>query len=118
VSCPSTSSAGGTDVFEHESAGAAAQRLEDILVFVEGGHDEDPGSPSLVVIEDDFGGFQAVHHGHADVHQHDVGLERLRLAHRLDTGSRSRTSSATSLGLRCAHVRHPGPRPPRLSYVF
>jgi hypothetical protein len=71
-------------VLEHESAGPAAQRLEDVLVLVEGGHHEDPGQRRLDRRRDDLGGLQPVHDRHADVHQHDVGPQRPRLADRLD----------------------------------
>ena len=74
----------GRGVLEHEPAGPAAQRLEDVLVLVEGGHDQDPGQRILAAVEDDLGGFQPVHDRHPDIHQHDVGPQSAGLAHRLD----------------------------------
>src|SRR5215813_3119423 len=71
-------------VLEDEPAGPVAQGFEDVLVLVEGGHHEDPGQRVLPAVEDDLGGFQAVHDGHPDVHQHHVGPQGPGLAYRLD----------------------------------
>ena len=89
---------GGLGVLDQEAAGPGADRLVDVLVGLEGGQDDhlDPGQ--VVVGGDAPGGFQAVHPGHPDVHQHHVGalaagqVDRLRavggLAHHLEVVGR------------------------------
>jgi hypothetical protein len=71
----------------------AAQRLVDVLVRIEGGQDQHPHIP-VGLLKDPGGRFEAVHLGHADVHEDHVramtayGLDRLdagpRLGHDLD----------------------------------
>ena len=60
------------DVLEQESAGSGPQRVVDVLVQVEGGQDEDPRAARAGAGELP-GGLDAVHAGHAHVHQDDVG---------------------------------------------
>jgi hypothetical protein len=75
----------GGDILEQEAAGPGAQRVVHIAVQVEGGQDEDPrarapvrpGSGELP------GGLDAVHDGHAHVHQDDVGGQLAADLHRL-----------------------------------
>ena len=71
-------------VLHEESAGAGAERLEDVLVEREGREDHDPDGGEAGVGGDLAGGGETVELGHADVHQDDVGLllarERERLA--------------------------------------
>src|SRR5690348_3468233 len=62
----------GWRVFEQEAAGAGPQGTQDVVVGVEGREDDDLGRP--LAAAHDFGGRQAVHSWHADVHQHDAGL--------------------------------------------
>ena len=71
-------------VFQHEPAGAAAERLEDVLVLVEGGDDEDPGRRILIAVEDELGCLKSAHDRHPDVHQDHVRLEGPGLADGLD----------------------------------
>ncbi|GGT81445.1 hypothetical protein GCM10010244_02090 [Streptomyces coeruleorubidus] len=60
------------DVLEEEAAGPGGQCRVDVPVEVEGGQDDDAGGVGGAG-EDAAGGLQAVHLGHPDVHQHDVG---------------------------------------------
>ena len=64
--------AGG--VLEQEAARPGAQCLVDVVVEVEGGEHDDlrPGFPAAA--SDLPGGLEAVHFGHAHVHQDHVGL--------------------------------------------
>ena len=82
-------------VLEEESAGAGAQRFDDVLIGIEGGEDEDAGARRVAGGADQGAGRgHPVHDGHADVHHDHVGPEgggRLdgllpvrRLAHDLD----------------------------------
>ena len=74
----------GRDVLEQEAAGARAQRLVDVLVEVEGGQHDHPHRRVVVARGDDAAGrLDAVELGHADVHQHDVGLQPARHVDRL-----------------------------------
>ena len=70
----------GRDVLEQESAGARVQRVVDVLVEVERREDEDARAVARRRRADLPGGLDAVHHGHADVHQHDVGRVLARSA--------------------------------------
>jgi len=58
---------GGGRVLEQEAAGAGAQRGDDVIVEPEGGEDQNALARQL------SGRLDAVHLGHADVHEHDVG---------------------------------------------
>ena len=75
------SDVGRVGVLEQEAARARAQRLEDVLVDLEGGqdHDLDAGQlrarPTIRRVAS-----QPVDVGHADVHEHDVGPLRARRA--------------------------------------
>src|SRR5690349_20774392 len=62
----------GWRVFEQEAAGAGPQGTQDVVVGVEGREDDDLGR--ALAAAHDFGGRQAVHSRHANVHQHDAGL--------------------------------------------
>src|SRR4029453_13195440 len=62
----------GRDVLEHEAAGAGAQCLVDVLVRVEGGQDQHADVP-VGLGQDPRGRLEAVHIGHADVHEDHVG---------------------------------------------
>ncbi len=78
---------------QHEAARAGAQRVVDVLVVLERGHDQH-ARPLDGVGDDRAGRLDAVHAGHAHVHQHHVGVELAgaadglhavrRLAHDLD----------------------------------
>ena len=61
-------------VLEQEPAGAGSQRLEHVLVEVERREHQHPGARAGGVVGDASGGLDPVHVGHADVHQHDVGV--------------------------------------------
>src|SRR5207247_8764718 len=76
----------GRVVFEHEAAGAGAERLVDVCVEVEGRQDQD----ARIVIggEDSPRCLEAVEFGHADVHQHDRGLKAGGLLDRLQSVAR------------------------------
>jgi hypothetical protein len=60
-------------VLDQKAAGTPAQRLEDVLIQLERRQDDDLRLGQAGVSDDLAGGGQAVEHGHADVHQHDVG---------------------------------------------
>jgi len=74
----------GAGVFDHEPASAGAQRGEDVLIEVERGQDQHTGArrfrPKTWRVADATGGLNAVHPGHADVHddhvQSQLGAER------------------------------------------
>ena len=68
---------GRGDVLEQEPAGTGAQRLDDVLVGIERGQDEDPGVRGDAVADDAARRRDPVEHRHADVHHDDVGLEAL-----------------------------------------
>ncbi len=61
----------GERVLEQEAARPGLERAVDVLVEVEGGEDQDPGVD--LALGDRPGRLEAVHLGHADVHQDDVG---------------------------------------------
>jgi hypothetical protein len=73
----------GRHVLEQEAAGAGAQRLVDVLVEVERGEHEDAGRRVPARGDHLARGLDAVELGHADVHEHDVGLEPARGVDRL-----------------------------------
>jgi hypothetical protein len=63
---------GRLDVLQEEAAGPRAQRLEDVLVSLEGGQDDDPDLRQVVVGGDLSGRFEPVHLRHPDVHEDHV----------------------------------------------
>src|SRR5918992_643466 len=69
-------------VFDQEATGTAAQRLEYVLVQLEGAEDDDPGPGQLGVGGDLPGRGQPVQLRHTDVHEDEVGAHPLRLSHR------------------------------------
>ena len=73
----------GRDVLEQEAAGPGAQRLVDVLVEVEGGQHQHPHRALAGGGDDPARRLDAVELGHADVHEHDVGLEVVGHRHRL-----------------------------------
>jgi cytochrome P450 len=77
---------GGGGVLEQESAGACPQRLVHVFVEVEGGQHQYPRdnrAASGGAGKDLPRGGKPVHHRHAHVHQHHVGFQPTRLAHRV-----------------------------------
>jgi hypothetical protein len=64
---------GGGGVFEEVAGCAVLQGLGDVFGVVEGGEDEDFGVGKSR--DDRFGGRNAVHDGHSDVHEDDIGFE-------------------------------------------
>ena len=72
----------GGVVLEHEAAGPDAQRLVDVLVQVERREDQD--ARVGVGREDAPRRLEPVELGHADVHQHDRGMEARGLADRVE----------------------------------
>jgi len=64
--------AGRRGVLQQESAGARAQRAEDVLVEPEVGEDHDAHAVQPLVRDDLPGGLEAVEHRHRDVHERDV----------------------------------------------
>src|SRR5918994_2920179 len=71
----------GLDVLEQEAARAGVERLEHILVEVEGGQHDHAHISELAVGGDPACGLEAVNDRHADVHENDVWAVR---AHPLD----------------------------------
>jgi hypothetical protein len=59
-------------VLEQEAARAGVQRLEHVLVQVEGRQDDHAHLRQLAIRGDPARSLEAVHAGHADVHQDDV----------------------------------------------
>src|SRR4051812_14222231 len=78
----------GRDVLQQEAARARSQRVEDVLVHVEGRHHHDLRLACAAVREQAPRRLDAVELGHAHVHQHDVRLEPPRLGDRLDAVGR------------------------------
>ena len=72
----------GQRVLEQETAGACTQRAVDVLVEIERGEDQHARRDARV--RDRARGFQPVHLGHADVHEHDVGAFARHDLHCLD----------------------------------
>lgn len=66
----------GGDVFQEITDGTGGEGGEDLVVVVEGGEHE--YLRSGCGLADEAGGFDAVHAGHAQVHEDDVGTEFLR----------------------------------------
>ena len=62
-----------TGVLQQEAARAGLEGVEEVVVAVEGRHDDDVPE---VVGDEVAGGLDAVHPRHLDVHQHDVGAGR------------------------------------------
>jgi hypothetical protein len=71
----------GLDAFEHEPGGAGAQGVEDVVVVLERGQDEDPGARHGG--DDAPGRLDPVEHRHPYVHEHHVRGERGRPLNRL-----------------------------------
>src|SRR4029077_13503896 len=65
---------GGLYALQQESARPGTKRTEDVLVEVKGRQNDHAGTSQLRVGRDQMGGLDAVQPGHADVHQHDIGL--------------------------------------------
>jgi peptidoglycan/LPS O-acetylase OafA/YrhL len=63
----------GVGALAEEAAGARAQSQDDVVVVLEGGEHEDLHAGEIVVGGDAAGRLDPVHHGHPDVHEHDVG---------------------------------------------
>src|SRR5690606_13953738 len=89
----------GGRVLQQEAARTRAQRGEHVVVDVEGREHHDAGAVRRHLVAEDGGGrLDAVHDGHAHIHEHDVGPEAARLrerggavvglAHHLDVGLR------------------------------
>ena len=74
---------GRLGVLDQEPVGADPDGLEDVLVEVERGQDDDLHVGQPVVLGDAAGGGEAVDAGHADVHEHHVGPQLEGQAHRL-----------------------------------
>src|SRR5205085_6533808 len=70
-------------VLDEEAAGADAQGLEDVLVEVERGEDDDAHARQALITADDARGLEPVHARHTDVHEEDVGARPPRHAHGL-----------------------------------
>ncbi|MDH6436746.1 hypothetical protein M2158_005287 [Streptomyces sp. SAI-144] len=61
------------DTLAQEAARAGPERLDDELVLLEGGQDEDLDSGHVLVLTDQPGGLDTVDLRHPDVHHHHVG---------------------------------------------
>jgi len=72
VRIASTRSSGELFFSRKPVAPAGPQRLEDVLVVLEGGQDQHPGAGRTALGEQLPGGGEPVDAGHLDVHQHDV----------------------------------------------
>ena len=72
---------GRRHVLEQEAAGAGPEGPEGVLVEIEGGQDEHPGVPGGLRFGDGPSGRDPVEHGHAHVHEDDVGAVELGQAH-------------------------------------
>jgi hypothetical protein len=60
-------------VLEEETARAGLEGVVDVLVQIEGGQHQDPRAGAT--LDEPGGCFDAVHLGHADVHQDDVRVQ-------------------------------------------
>ena len=64
------------DIFQQIADRSCAQRLDDVFLVIEGGQHDHLAAGQLPV---DLGrGHDAIHDGHADVHQDDIGVQRQR----------------------------------------
>ena len=72
----------GWCVFQQEAAGPGSQRRVHVLIEIEGGEHED--ARRVGGCGDASGCFNAAELGHADVHQHDIGMGTGDDLHRLD----------------------------------
>ncbi|MDH6614991.1 hypothetical protein M2163_002099 [Streptomyces sp. SAI-135] len=70
-------------VLDQEAGGTGADRLEDVLVELEGGEHDHPHVLEAGVPGDAPGRGETVEQRHADVHQDDVRPQFAHLAHRL-----------------------------------
>src|SRR6185503_3460248 len=66
-----------------KAAGAGAERLVDVFVAVESGHDDDPGRVSVLLGEDLASRLEAVDIRHPDIHEHHVDPQTLSKVDRL-----------------------------------
>ena len=66
----------GRCVLEQEPAGAGPDRGVHVVVDVERGQHDHPHTGQIGIGRDPPGGFDAVEHRHADVHQHHIGPMR------------------------------------------
>src|SRR5262249_9004742 len=71
-----------------EAARAGPQRLEDVLVDLERGEDEDVYAGEVLIGGDESRRGEPVEVGHPDVHQYDVGARLPGKLHRLPAGGR------------------------------
>ena len=67
-------------ILEHESAGPGVESIEEVVVPVEGGEDDDLDVAELADLR---GGRDTIHDGHLDVHEDDVGSGFLHYVHAL-----------------------------------
>ena len=86
-------------VLQQEPGGPRVESVEQVVVAVERGEDDDLGPGEPVVAGDAAGRREPVAPGHADVHQHDVGQRLDRLAHGLVTVGRLADDGDVRLGV-------------------
>jgi len=91
------------DVLQQESARSGPQAGERVLVEIERRQDDHARAEALT--DDARRRLDAVHAGHAHVHQHDVGVELGRQSHRL--AAIARLAHDDEVVLRLEH--HPEP---------
>ena len=91
----------GRGVLEQEPAGPGAERLEDVVVALEGGEDDDPAW-DVGFSDDAAGGLQAVHPRHLDVHEHHIGSQSAGRPRR--PGSPSLASPTTSMSSSASRI--------------
>jgi hypothetical protein len=86
-------------ILQEERAGARPQRLDDVLVEVEGGEDDDAGHVAVALGDGTPRRLDAVELRHADVHQDDVGAGGLDQPQRLLAVARFADDRHVVLGL-------------------
>src|SRR4029079_13839063 len=65
----------GSDVLQKEAAGASTKRLYDVISGVEGRQDDHTGITDTLLGNESSGRLEAIHHGHADVHDDQLGAD-------------------------------------------
>ena len=88
----------------------ARRAVVDVLVEVEGGQDEHPAGAATPGPARVGGGVDPVEHGHADVHEHDVGADPAGHLDRLPPVGGLAPDLDVGLGVEDGRRSRPGPR--------
>src|SRR5690606_8201314 len=94
----------GPCILEQEAGGSGPQRRAQVLVGIEGGHDDHPRR--LGLLHDPARGLQPIHPRHTDVHQHHIRAQPCCRLHGLPPGRSDSYHRDAPLGLE--HHAEPG----------